>query len=154
VKRFGFVALAIALSVGIVAANGSIHVRGAWSRPAIDTGVVYLSIANGSAMPDRLVAATSPVARAVELHESVETHGMAQPMNGMAGMGSMAGMVSMHPVRFVPIPADGTATLAPGGYHIMLVGLRHPLRAGERIPLRLDFAHAGWVRATAVVRAM
>jgi copper(I)-binding protein len=119
------------------------------SRPAIDTGVVYVRVHSLGA-PDRLIGARSPVARAVELHRS-EMSGMSMNGGSMNGM-SMSGVSSMVPVRALAVPAGGTLMLAPGGAHIMLIGLRHELRAGTSFPVALHFAHAGWVAATVHVR--
>ena len=136
--------------IGVGAAASSIQLSEAWSRPAIATGVAYLTITNRSARPDRLISATAPVATAVELHESTETKGSMGSMNGMA----MGGIASMHRVAYIPVPAHGTAHIAPGGYHIMLIGLHHDLHAGQTFPLRLHFADAGWIATTVHVRPM
>lgn len=133
--------------IAALALAATIAVSDAWSRPAVGTGVVYMRVANRGNVPDRLVGARTPVARVVELHESMSGMGS---MNGM----TMGGVMSMHPVRAIPVPAHGSVTLAPGGYHLMAIGLRHDLHAGERFPLQLHFARAGWVRATVSVRAM
>jgi hypothetical protein len=122
-----------------------IAVSGAWARPAIGTGVVYLRIANRSSAADRLDAARTPVARAVEIHRSNE--GSAS-MNGM----KMSGVMSMERVPAVTIPAHGRMTFAPGGYHLMAIGLRHDLHPNERFALQLHFATAGWTTATVDVR--
>jgi periplasmic copper chaperone A len=143
VKRVAaLLALFAALSSGANAAT--IVVSDAWSRPAIDTGVVYVRVRNSGA-PDRLVGARSPVARAVEVHRSMEMSGS---MNGMA----MNGVSSMERVPSLPVQANGTLVLAPGGAHIMLIGLRHDLHAGTTFPVALHFARAGWVGATVHVR--
>ena len=63
--------------------------------------------------------------------------------------GGMSAMTDMQPV---PIPAGGTLAFAPGGAHIMLAGLRHPLAAGSRIELDLTFAHAGVVHVSVPVQ--
>lgn len=150
--------LALAVSLLVLAAPagaaGTVSAAGAWSRPAVDTGVVYLTLVNSSSRPDRLLAAASPVARAVELHESTTSS-----MSGMKGMSGMSGtsggeMVSMHEVKAIPVPPRGRTTLGPGGYHIMLIGLKRPLTAGSAFPLRLRFAHAGWESVVVHVRAM
>ncbi|MGP6158105.1 MAG: copper chaperone PCu(A)C [Vulcanimicrobiaceae bacterium] len=125
----------------------NITVARAWSRPASDTGVVYVTIHNAGVRSDRLLGAASPVARHVELHESVE-HSMQSSMPGMG----MTGMSLMREVSSVTVPAHGTVTFKPGGYHVMLVGLTHPLIAGETFPVRFRFAGAGEVTATATVR--
>ena len=64
------------------------------------------------------------------------------------------GMTTMQPVSSITVPAGGKAVLAPGGFHIMLIGLRHDLKAGEAVPLRLHFAKAGWQAATARERIL
>jgi hypothetical protein len=126
-------------------ALAAIVVLNAWSRPAIGTGVVYLRIANRGAASDRLDAARAPVARTVELHRSMD--GSAS-MNGMR----MSGVMSMERVSAVTIPAHGSLTLAPGGYHLMAIGLRHDLHPNERFPLQLHFAAAGWKTVSVEVR--
>lgn len=126
-------------------ALAAIVISNAWSRPAVGTGVVYLRIDNRGATADRLDASRTPVARSVELHRS--TDGSAA-MNGM----QMTGVMSMQRVPAVTIPPHGELTLAPGGYHLMAIGLRHDLHPNERFPLQLHFAAAGWTSASVVVR--
>jgi copper(I)-binding protein len=139
------------LAAPAVANAPAIVVSAPWSRPAAGTGVVYLTVANHSAEPDRLVGATSPLAGAVEIHQSTETMGSMGSMGSMNGAG-MGGVASMHQVAFVSVPAHATVTFAPGGYHIMLIGLHHDLHANETFPLRLHFAHAGWLPVNVRVR--
>lgn len=148
--------LILASLAGAATAASSIRVSEAWSRPAIATGVAYLTITNRSARPDRLISATSPVAKAVELHESTETKGSMGSMNSMSSMKGMAmgGVASMHRVAYIPVPAHGSARIGPGGYHIMLIGLHHDLHADQTFPLRLHFADAGWIATTVHVRPM
>jgi copper(I)-binding protein len=140
--------IASAASAGVT----PIHVSDVWSRPATGTAVIYATIHNDSTQPDRLIGATSPVAAHVDLHESSETKmpAMSGPSGGMGDM-PMGSMMSMKTLTAITIPAGGTTSLKPGGYHLML-DLRHDLRPGETIPLRLRFAHAGWIAATATVR--
>jgi len=138
------------------AASGAptpIRVSDLWSRPATGTAVIYATIHNTSAEPDRLIGATSPVASHIGLHESAETRmpAMSMPSGSMSGMPMSGSMMSMKTLSAITIPAGGTTTLKPGGYHLML-DLRHDLKPGETIPLRLHFARAGWVAATVVVR--
>jgi copper(I)-binding protein len=124
----------------LAAAAADIVVSDAWSRPAIDTGVVYLTIRNTSRTGDVLLRARSPLARAVELHET-----MTMPMAGMADM------MSMHERKRIPIAAAGVLRFRPGGYHIMLIGLRRPLQLGMRVPIILTFARAGDIAAVSRV---
>ena len=126
-------------------ALAAIVISNAWSRPAIGTGVVYLRIANRGAAADRLDDAQTPVARTVELHRSMDG---SAAMNGMR----MSGVMSMERVSAVSIRAHGSLTLAPGGYHLMAIGLRHDLHPNERFPLQLHFAAAGWKTVSVEVR--
>lgn len=143
--------------IGVASAGATVTVSSPWSRPAVTTGVVYLTITNPTSTSDRLIAAASPVAASVELHESTETKGSMGSMSGMSSMSGMAmggGVASMHPVAFIPVPAHGSTTLSPGGYHIMLIGLHHDLHANQAFPIHLHFVHAGWLVATVHVRSM
>lgn len=91
----------------------------------------YLTIANRGRRPDRLLSASCTCARRTELHRTVDG----------------GAMTRMAPALFVEVSAGGTATLAPGGYHLMLTGLERPLRDGQRVPLTLRFQRAGMVTA-------
>lgn len=142
-------AVAYALMANSVSARSSIGVRDAWSRPAVDTAVVYATIENSSARPDRLIAASCGIAKRVEFHESSASTMLTDTMAGMPMHGSM---MSMKALAIITIPANGRRVLAPGGYHLMLVGLRRALAAGMQVPLRLQFAHGGWVAVVARVR--
>jgi periplasmic copper chaperone A len=123
----------------------AIAVSDAWSRPAIGTGVVYVGIANHGTTADRLVGASTPVARTVEIHRSSAS---SASMNGMV----MNGVMSMERVQSLTIPAHGSVTLAPGGYHLMAIGLHRDLHAGDHFPLQLHFATAGWTNVIVRVR--
>jgi periplasmic copper chaperone A len=112
-------------------AEPSIHVLDAWARatpPGVENGAVYCKILNHGAA-DRLVGARTSAARAAEIHTSVEENGI----------------VEMRPTDALPIGAGASVDLAPGGTHVMLVGLRAPLAAGAKIELTLVFANAGEV---------
>ena len=54
----------------------------------------------------------------------------------------------------LPVPANGSVVLKPGSYHVMLIGLKKPLTAGETFPLTLTFAKAGNISVTVPVQAM
>lgn len=144
-KLWACVAIAFGLLCASASAAPAIVASDAWSRPAIGTGVVYVRIANRGATADRLVAARSPIARTVELHRSMDG---SATMNGM----KMSGVMSMERVPAVTIPAHGSVTLAPGGYHLMAIGLRHDLHANERFTVQLHFKSAGWLPVTVRVR--
>jgi copper(I)-binding protein len=108
----------------------------AWSRPAMlgHEGVVYLTITD-TGQADTLTGASTPVAAMAGLHESINDNGV----------------MKMRPVASLPIAPGKAVTLAPGGYHIMLMDLKQPLTEGETFPITLSFAKAGQVTATARV---
>ena len=130
-------ALAIAVALAAAPALAAPQVETAWSRPAAQgtTGVGFMILANPEAKPDALVAAQSPLARDVQIH-----------LSSMKG-----GVASMQKAASVPVPAGGRVTFAPGGYHLMLMGLTKPLKAGDSVPITLTFASGAKVEASFVV---
>jgi copper(I)-binding protein len=121
------------------AAQAPVVVQEPWARAALQgrTSAAYMTIENTTTALDRLVSATSPVARVVELH----TH----MMDG--------GVMRMRPVQAIEVNPGEPAVLRPGGLHIMLIDLARPLRAGETIPLTLRFEKAGDVTVNVAVQA-
>jgi copper(I)-binding protein len=89
-----------------------------------------------------LVAVTSPVAKVVEIHSM--TH--------------EGGVMKMRAVNALPLSAGKPVELGPGGYHIMLMDLAHPLKEGDKVPLTLTFADKSGKKTTqdvsATVRAL
>lgn len=125
-------------SSGTAVASGALRIEGAWARPGDAGGIsaVYLVVSNTGETADALVAAQSEVAQVVELHQS-----------------RMAGdVMQMRPVERVEVPAGGRVELAPGGYHMMLIGLRRELRPGERFPIILRFERGGEITVDVEVR--
>jgi copper(I)-binding protein len=119
----------LALTPGVLASD--VMVMGAFARAsAVATakaGTVYMSLTNQGAVADRLLSVTTDAAEMAEIHESVVKDGMA----------------TMPAVAALEIPAGGTVELKPGGFHIMLMGLKAPLKKGDMIMLELTFEHAG-----------
>ncbi|WP_052121516.1 copper chaperone PCu(A)C [Inquilinus limosus] len=139
--RTAAVAAALALlAIGPAAAHefksGPIEVVHPWARatpPAAKVGGGYAEIRNDGAEPDRLVSVTAEVAGRVEIHE----------------MGLKDGVMTMRPVEGgVPVPAKGTAALAPGGFHLMMMDLKRPLKAGESFAGTMTFEKAGTIAVT------
>ena len=132
-------ALALAACGGAGGAAGSITVSEAWVRPSPmmeRAGAAYLVLQNNGAAEDRLLSVESDVAKTPELHETKES----------------GGMMSMLPVPNIPVPANGTAELKPGGLHVMLIGLNRELKAGDKVQLTLNFERAGKIPVTAEVK--
>jgi periplasmic copper chaperone A len=99
-------------------------------------GAAYMLIRNTGSEGDRVVAAQSDVASAVELHTTIEEGGVAR----------------MRPLDAIDVPARGEALLAPAGMHIMLIGLTQALSPGDTIELTLQFERAGPIRLQVPVR--
>lgn len=138
----------------------AIEVTDVWARPSpmvATAGAAYMLIRNNGSDDDALLAASvaDDVAGAVELHQS---RAVEPDMGGdMSGddMGTtdstMAPMMEMVAVDRIELPAGGTASLQPGGYHIMLLDLLAPLAEGDQLELTLSFEVAGEFVVTAVV---
>jgi copper(I)-binding protein len=143
VRRRALILAAIALASPIAAvARGSqapIRITHAWSRPTPPgaNGAGYLTITNTGRTPDTLISVVSPAAARVTLHST--------RMRG--------GVMSMRPLTSLAIPAAGTLALSPGGYHLMLEGLKRPLKIGDRVPATLTFARSGKVAIQFTVQA-
>ena len=121
-------ALLVAVPAQAFAQNDTLRVENAWSRVAAAgrVGVVYLTIVDSGA-PDRLTAVASPVSATAGLHESFDDHGVSK----------------MRSVGALRVEPGKPVTLAPGGYHIMLTGLKQPLNQGDEFPVTLTFEKAG-----------
>lgn len=103
------------------------------------SGAAYMTLANETQTADRLTGASSEVAAKVQIHEM-------KVVNGVMKMREVAGGLA--------IPAGGSVALKPGSYHVMLMGLKKPLVAGQSFPLTLTFAKAGNISVTVPVEAM
>ena len=122
-------------------AGGPLVIRDAWVRaaPAGGTSAAYMSLSNGRVAPEKLVGASAP-----DLTDSASLHETSSDASGMTGM--------TH-TESLTIPAGGTVSLEPGGFHIMLVDLKHDLKAGDRVSLVLTLEQAGVITVDAEVRA-
>lgn len=100
------------------------------ASPVSKTGAGYMTISNSSRQPDRLISVTTSAATRSDLHGSFAQGNVMQMRSAAGG---------------VPIPAGGRVVFAPGGLHVMFIGLKSPLPAGTRIKAQLTFARAGRV---------
>lgn len=108
---------------GLAGAQGdAVAVKDAWARATVPgqkgTGAFMTLTARDGA---RVTGAASPVAGVVEIHE--------MKMEG--------DVMRMRPVSVLELPAGKAVELKPGGYHVMLLDLKQPLKVGDRIPLEL-----------------
>jgi len=129
----GIIVLLAAASFG---ASANITIHDAYSRPANDMGAVFLTIENAGSIDEQLDDARSTVAGATEVHETY----------------TVASGDAMRHIPSLTIPAGKSVTLKPGGYHIMLIGLKNDLRPGDRFTIGLHFHDAGWIDVPVVVR--
>ena len=111
----------------------SIEVKDAWIRgtvPAQKSTGAFMEITGKSAV--RIIGVASPVAGTVEIHN----------------MTMQNGVMKMFPVEGIDVSAGQTVKLAPGGYHVMFMGLKQQMKAGERVPLDLLLEFADKKRET------
>ena len=123
-----------------LAADDGVMVHQAWARAsagAATTGAAYISLMGGT-RADSLVSVSTPVASTAAVHETINDNGV----------------MKMRPVAILPISPGQMVTFAPGGTHIMLMGLKHNLTVGESFSMTLTFAHATPVTVQVLVRAM
>ena len=110
----------LVLAASSFAAHAEVTVKDAWVRGTVpaqqSTGAFAILTSSEDA---KLVAVKSPIAKTVEVHESM----------------TMGGMAHMQAVDSVPLPAGKAVKLEPGGYHVMLMGLAKPVKAGDQVPL-------------------
>lgn len=115
---------------------GDIVIEQPWSRATpVKVGGAYMTLRNNGNAPDTLIRIASPVAERAEIHETKIEGGMAM----------------MRPVGGLELKRRSSVQLKPGGLHVMLIGLRRPLKEGERIALALTFERAGTIEIEARV---
>jgi copper(I)-binding protein len=102
------------------------------------TSAIYLVIDNGTAQAESLLSVETAAAAQAEFHES--------QMNDQ-------NMMSMQPRESVVIPAGGQVAFAPGGLHVMLIGLTQELQAGDTFSITLRFEKTGALSLEVPVQA-
>lgn len=115
----------------------AVQVSGAICRPTpVGRQMTGCYLTLTAATADRLVSVASPDANLVQIHESrIES-----------------GMMMMSELRDgLPLPAGEAVALAPGGNHLMLLGVKEPLVAGDAVALTLTFEASPAVEVTATV---
>ena len=131
-------ALAIALTLGALPAFADVTVADAWVRATVPqqmaTGA-FMRLTSDSDM--RLVGADSPLASVVEIHEMI--------MDG--------NVMKMNAVPGVDLPAGKTVELKPGGYHVMLMGLKQQVKDGDEVPVSIVVEAADGARQTIELKA-
>lgn len=124
-SRLALIALLLT-APGLSLAADTIAVHDAWVRaapPGIKVLAAYMTIDNHSTNAQTLSSVSSPQFRSVEIHRTEIKDGVA----------------SMSAAPSLAIPAHGTLSFSPNSYHLMLIGTRQTLRAGDQVELRLQF---------------
>jgi copper(I)-binding protein len=110
--------------------QNTIVVEHPWARATpggAKTGALYVTLINNGSTGDRLMSATTPVADKVQFHGVSEDNGVSR----------------MREMRTVEVAPGARVFFNPGSMHIMVVGLKHPLKEGQSFPLTLTFEKAG-----------
>lgn len=132
--------LAAAIAAPLIAAPATAHeitvstieLTDLWTRatpPGAPTAAGYLTLTNTGSVPDRLIAVSTPLAARSEFHEMAVTDGV----------------MTMTEVEAIEIPPGESVTLAPGGLHLMFIGMSEPLAEGGVMPVTLTFEAGGSV---------
>lgn len=123
----------------LAAEPGAIQLEEPWARespPAVKNGAAYMTLVNTGAEADRLLSASGEVAETIELHTHLVENNV----------------MKMRKVDAIEVAPGEPTALKPGGLHIMLIGLKKPLAAGQTFPLTLKFDKAGEIPVQVLVR--
>ncbi len=130
--------LFLCFSPGAQSHAGQIEVVNAWVAAAVPnapTGAAYMLIKNHGSKDDQLITVETDASKLAGFHTMV--------MKG--------DMMYMNYVKFIPVPAGGSAELKPGGYHVMIMKLRKHLKEGGEVHLTLKFKNAGEIKVAAPI---
>ena len=122
----------------MAAAQAQVTVARPWVRTTVTpqtTTAAYLTIT--SAQGGKLVSASSPIAASVDVHE----------------MKMVGDLMKMRAVDTLPLPAGQAVEFKPNGYHLMMLGLKAPVKAGDVVPIQLVIEDAKGRRETVDVKA-
>ncbi|WP_419596990.1 copper chaperone PCu(A)C [Thiolapillus sp.] len=122
----GLLGLALIAPAFAGTAAEDIQIIDPWARevpPGLTTSAGFLGMKNTGDKEHRLVGAESSNTGMVELHTHINDNGV----------------MRMRPVEDIPVAPGGTTALQPGGYHLMLMMIKEPLKAGGKMPITLIF---------------
>jgi copper(I)-binding protein len=131
--------VAFAMLVAAPALADKLTVTGAWARPTppgATMGAVYFRLHNGSGKSDRLLRLSTPVAADASVHRTEIVEDIAR----------------MREVSVLHVAPGEKVEFAPGGLHVMLMGLKRPLKEGQVFELELLFEVAGRVTVRVTAR--
>ena len=130
--------LSILLVASPLAAQAQVTAKNAWVRatvPAQKTTGAFMTLTSSEDV--KVVGASSTAAAKVELHASM----------------SMGGVMQMHAMDSIALPTGKAVELKPGGMHVMLIGLKRQMKAGEKVPIALAVEKKGGARESVQVEA-
>lgn len=139
----GSLLLAVLASPPVLAspAADEIHVVDPYAHavpPVSENSAVFMTLKNSGTVDHALVSASSPAAEVVELHTHVKD----------------GDVMGMRKIDSIDVKAGETTVLEPGGLHVMLLGLKHPLSAGSTVEIDLSFADGSATTVVASVKAL
>lgn len=108
--------------------QSEVSIRDGWVQegpPSQTITAAYMTIENHTGADISLRSASTEVAQTVELHK----------------MELVGGMMKMRRVETIDILAGGTAELKPGGFHLMVIGLKKELKEGDKVTITLEFSN-------------
>lgn len=121
---------------------GSLRISDAWARTTVPQqahGAAFVQIDNTGKQADKLLRASSPAAQSVEVHSMTMDHDI----------------MRMRQLDDLALPAASKLVMKPGsGAHLMLIGLKQPLQAGQSVDLILEFEKAGKIAISARVKPL
>lgn len=138
-RAMKWLALPLLLFAASGAIAGELTVTSAWARatpPGVGMGVIYFHLENGSSKSDRLLKLSTTVAASAGVHRTEIVDDIAR----------------MREVAVLHVAPGEKVEFAPGGYHVMLMGLKKPLVAGKKFELELFFEVAGPRRVVVSIR--
>ncbi len=112
------------------------HPHAGATVPGQPTGGGYMTLVNAGP-DDRLLSASADISKSTQIHE----------------MKMQGDVMKMRELDALDLPAGKTVALQPGAFHLMFVGLKAPLKAGEQFPLKLHFEKAGDITVSVHVEA-
>ncbi len=120
-------------------APANVEVKDAWVRATVSQQTSTGAFMQLTAVADtRVVQVSSPIAGVVEIHE----------------MAMDKDVMKMRAVPALPLPAGKTVELKPGGYHVMMMDLKGPVKAGDVVPVSLVLESKDGLRSTLEVKAV
>lgn len=137
-SKFLAIAASLLIAGSAAAQTGQVEVKDAWARATpgkAENGAAYLTIV--SPVANRLTGVSTSEANTAELHSMT--------MEG--------GVMKMRPLAGIDLPAGQPVALKPGGMHVMLMGLKQPLKQGETFALTLSFEKGGSKEVSVTVQA-